>query len=187
MLSGGPHFLPFSILLCCLPLPPFLPCGRSKLLRRNNDHPCRNRCEGGRLHHLPLPQRGLVEAGAVRPAGVPQRPDAVLDGRRRGWRKSSAEGPVHRDVLNDWQGRSTIPKQPEMEDDMLTLEWRTLNLFPGCTCPPGVTTCFQTLPDLLCSHPSFYTLPWTPAHLYFLYVHPLSACCGHLLQKKSEL
>lgn len=31
----------------------------------------------------------------------------------------------------------------------------------GCTCPLGVTACFQTLPDLLCSRPSFYTLPWT--------------------------
>lgn len=30
-----------------------------------------------------------------------------------------------------------------------------------CTCPPGVAACFQTSPDLFCSHPSFYTLPWT--------------------------
>lgn len=64
-------------------------------------------------------------------------------------------------VLDDWQGRSTIPKQPETDDDVRTFERRTLNLFPGCTCPPGVTACFQTLPDLLCSHPSFYTLSWT--------------------------
>lgn len=73
------------------------------------------------------------------------------------------EGPIHCDVLYDWQWRSTIPKQPEKDVAMGTLEWRTLlkNLFPGCTCPPGVTACFQTLPDLLCSHPSFYTLPWT--------------------------
>lgn len=63
---------------------PSLPRGRTKLLRRNDDHPSWNRCKGGRLHHLPLPQWGLVEAGAVRPAGVPQRPDAVLDGLRRG-------------------------------------------------------------------------------------------------------
>lgn len=85
--ASFPAFLNPSFLS---PLPPApFPCGRSKLLRRNDDHPSRNRCEGGRLHHLPLPQRGLVEAGAVCPAGVPQWPDAVLDG---GW-KSPTEAP----------------------------------------------------------------------------------------------
>lgn len=183
MLSGGPHFSPFSIHLFC---PPFVPCGRSELLRRNNDHPSRNRREGRRLHHLPLPQRGLVEAGAVRPPGVPQRPDAVLDGHHRGRRKSSAEGLV----LYDWQAGAQFLSNLRQ---MMTLEGRTLNLVPGCNCAPGVTACFQTLPDLLCSHPRFYTLPWTLSFnhngsptVYFLYMHPLSACCGHLSQKKKR-
>lgn len=73
-----------------LPFPPF-PCGRSKLLCWNNDHPSRNWSKGGRLHHLPLPQRRLVEAGAVLAAGVPQRPVVVIERLHWGWWKSSGK------------------------------------------------------------------------------------------------
>lgn len=87
------------------PHPSFsFPRDRSKLLCRNDDHPSRNRSEGGRLHHLPLPQRGLVEAGAVLAAGVSQWPGLVIkrDGDRKRevgrekdscgrWRRSSGE------------------------------------------------------------------------------------------------
>lgn len=185
MLWGGPYFSPFSILLRCPPTPSFLPCGRSKLLRWNNDHPSRNRCEGGRLHHLPLPQRGLVEAGAVCPAGVPQWPDAGLGGHRRGWRESSA------DALYHWQGRNTVPKQPEMDEDLRTLKRKTLNL-NGWTClqvlPPVFRICLTCSAHTQVSTRRPRLRPvTTKAHLYFLYVHPLSACCGHLSQKKSEL
>lgn len=72
------------------PFHPF-PCGRSKLLCWNNDHPSWNWSEGGRLHHLPLPQRRLVEAGAVLAAGVPQWPVVVIERLHRGWWKSSGE------------------------------------------------------------------------------------------------
>ena len=69
-----------SLFLPRLPLVlPFSPCDRSKLLCWNHDHPCRDRSEGGRLHHLPMPQRGLVETGAVLAAGVPQRPIVVIE------------------------------------------------------------------------------------------------------------
>lgn len=85
------HFLSFSLLSLSLPpFPPF-PCGRSKLLCWNDDHPSRNWSEGGRLHHLPLPQRRLVEAGSMPAEGVPQRPDVVIERLHRGWWKSSGK------------------------------------------------------------------------------------------------
>lgn len=64
-------------------LSPTLPCSfsvcdRPKLLCRNNNHPSRHRSEGGWLHHLPLPHRGLVEASAVSAEGVPQWADVVI-------------------------------------------------------------------------------------------------------------
>lgn len=65
------------------------------------------------------------------PAGVPQWPDTVLDGHCRGWRESSAEGPVHWTFCRGWQGRSTIPKQPETDEDERTLERTAVNLFPA--------------------------------------------------------
>lgn len=52
---------------------------RSKLLCRNHDNSCRHRGEGGRLQHLPLPQRGLVEAGAVLQARVPGQAGSVVE------------------------------------------------------------------------------------------------------------
>lgn len=68
-----------------------LPCDRSKLLRWNNDHPGWNWSKGGRLHHLPLPQRRLVEAGAVLAAGVPQRPVVVIERLHPGWWERSGK------------------------------------------------------------------------------------------------
>lgn len=50
---------------------------RSELLCRNHDNSRRHRSEGGRLQHLPLPQRGLVEAGAVLQARVPGQAGSV--------------------------------------------------------------------------------------------------------------
>lgn len=148
------------------------------MLRRHDHHPSRNRCEGGRLHHLPLPQWGLVEAGAVRPAGVPQRPDAVLDGLRRGrWRKSSAEAPSATALRTTERTGAQFLSKPR-QTTRRTLERRTLDVSHGCTCTPGATACFQTLPDLL------YTLPWTPSCNHnsspiFLYVRLSSACPVH--------
>lgn len=70
---------------CCLrckhrvfiyPVPPVCLC-RSQLLCGHHDHSRRHRGEGGRLQHLPLPQRGLVEAGAMLQAGVPGQAGSV--------------------------------------------------------------------------------------------------------------
>lgn len=54
------------------------PClRRSQLLRGHHDNPRGHRGEGGRLQHLPLPQRGLVEASTVLQARVPGQAGSV--------------------------------------------------------------------------------------------------------------
>lgn len=50
---------------------------RSQLLCGHHDNSCGHRGEGGRLQHLPLPQRGLVEASAVLQARVPGQAGSV--------------------------------------------------------------------------------------------------------------
>lgn len=155
--------------------------GRSKLLRRNDDHPSRDRCEGGRLHHLPLPQRGLVEAGAVCPAGVPQWPDAVLDG---GWKSSTGGGKSTAVFCTTERTGAQFPGKPT-DDDVRTIERRALNSSHGCACPPGGTARFQTHNQVSTRSPGLRPAP-TTAHLYF-YTCVRRLLVVSLSQKKGEL
>lgn len=110
-------------------LPSVSPHGRSKLLRWNNDHPSRNRSQGGRLHHLPLPQRRLVEAGAVLAAGVPQRPDVVVERLHRGWRERPGMAlPTAPFCMIDRAGAQVLkePERAESGRDALTSLTQTL-------------------------------------------------------------
>lgn len=98
----------------------FSPCDRSKLLRWNHNHPSWHWSEGGRLHHLSVPQRGLVEACAVLAAGVPQRSDVVIE-TLRSWREGhrcaarlSAQGTAHLVTARDWLAGAQFLWQTEM-------------------------------------------------------------------------
>lgn len=120
-----------------------LPCDRSKLLRRNDYHPGWHRSEGWRLHHLPMPQWGLVEAGAVLAAGVPQRPVVVIRDPHSGEGydgEAQARPCLYCAILFmiDRTG-AQIPCQPEtvfMRWGTLSLSRRLLHTTKNFSCPP---------------------------------------------------
>ncbi len=90
---------------CFLKISSFFPCDRSKLLRWNDDHPSWHWSEGGWLHHLSVPQRGLVEACAVLAPGVSQRSGGNIEP-LRSWREGhgalSEQGTAHLMTEKDW-------------------------------------------------------------------------------------